>query len=282
MVININCVYGLEHVDALKNCMIPSLLQHNNPSIRLNMLSYDPSVSGRFDNYINGKVTTMEYEPDQSVGFGAAHNILAKQVETSSFIIVNPDCYFFEGSIPNMMSSWTAAPNDVGIIEGRQWPFAHPKAYKPGTFDTHWASGAYCLFDTEKFQFIEGYDPNYFMYLEDVDISWRMWLNGFKVKHEPASVVAHFTGFNHYKKDRLSSEMYYSLRNHILISRKFFGYEVEAQEMRRLSSSINSGLFDRIRVDIEENCRAITQQYDSAQSSKHEMIIFKGMGVYHE
>ena len=279
--ININCVYGPEHVHAIKSCMIPSLLQHENPSIRLNVISYDPEFSGSFGNVPSEKITVREYSSLQKTGFGESHNILAKQVDSECFIIVNPDCFFFKETISSMLEFWNNASTDVGIVEGRQWPFTHPKGYDAATNRTHWASGAFCLFDTLKFQSIGGFDPAYFMYLEDVDISWRMWINGYSVLHAPRSVIAHFTGVQHSKQDRISLERYYSLRNHLLITRKFLGVEAEAEEMNKLATTLERSIFEQIKTDVEVNFSSIFQQYDISSKDSHSMITLREIGVYH-
>jgi GT2 family glycosyltransferase len=41
---------------------------------------------------------------------------------------------------------------------------------------------------------IGGFDDDYFSYFEDVDLCWRLWLNGYKVLYVPASIVYHKFG----------------------------------------------------------------------------------------
>ncbi|MDX6214605.1 MAG: hypothetical protein QOG99_189 [Frankiales bacterium] len=38
---------------------------------------------------------------------------------------------------------------------------------------------------------VGGMDPRYFLYYEDVDLSWRLWLAGHRVVFQPAAVVIH-------------------------------------------------------------------------------------------
>jgi GT2 family glycosyltransferase len=79
-------------------------------------------------------------------------------------------------------------------------------------------------------------DPLYFLYLEDVDISWQAWLNGYRVIYEPASVVTHFSGGRFYREDLVSNEQFLSLRNFLVIAKKFFGDEGEAGALAYLRS----------------------------------------------
>lgn len=41
------------------------------------------------------------------------------------------------------------------------------------------------------FEEIGGFDEDYFMFLEDTDLGWRLWLGGFSVSFCPASIVFH-------------------------------------------------------------------------------------------
>jgi GT2 family glycosyltransferase len=38
---------------------------------------------------------------------------------------------------------------------------------------------------------VGGMDPRYFLYYEDVDLSWRLWLAGYRVVYAPAAVATH-------------------------------------------------------------------------------------------
>jgi GT2 family glycosyltransferase len=38
---------------------------------------------------------------------------------------------------------------------------------------------------------VGGMDPRYFLYYEDVDLSWRLWLAGHRVVYQPTAVVVH-------------------------------------------------------------------------------------------
>jgi len=44
------------------------------------------------------------------------------------------------------------------------------------------------------FDEINGFDPDYFIYMEETDLCWRVWLRGYVVIFTPASKVIHFSG----------------------------------------------------------------------------------------
>lgn len=57
-----------------------------------------------------------------------------------------------------------------------------------------WISGACLLIRREAWDGVGGFDPSYFMYLEDVDLCWRLREAGWKVGYEPAAEVVHTQG----------------------------------------------------------------------------------------
>ena len=81
--------------------------------------------------------------------------------------------------------------DSVGIVEGRQLPLEHQKAYEPATGDTSWASGACSLVRREVFERTGGYDEAFFLYCDDVDLSWRARLAGYRVVYQPHAACFH-------------------------------------------------------------------------------------------
>jgi N-acetylglucosaminyl-diphospho-decaprenol L-rhamnosyltransferase len=57
-----------------------------------------------------------------------------------------------------------------------------------------WVSGACFLVRREAWDEVGGFDPSYFMYMEDVDLCWRLGRAGWKVGYEPAAQVVHAQG----------------------------------------------------------------------------------------
>jgi len=57
--------------------------------------------------------------------------------------------------------------------------------------DTDWLSGAFIMFRRTAFESVNGFDEEYFMYFEDVDLSWRLASAGWKRTYEPRAIVTH-------------------------------------------------------------------------------------------
>lgn len=76
--------------------------------------------------------------------------------------------------------------------EMRQKPYEHPKWYDILTGETSWASGACFIIKRAIYDELGGFDKNIFLYAEDVDLSWNVRINGYKIKYVPKSSVYHY------------------------------------------------------------------------------------------
>jgi len=83
------------------------------------------------------------------------------------------------------------AHRNRALIEALQFPAEHPKAYNPYTFETSWASGACLAIPRTLFEQGGGFDETFFMYCEDVDLSWRAKALGFAVRICPRALFLH-------------------------------------------------------------------------------------------
>ena len=57
--------------------------------------------------------------------------------------------------------------------------------------DVLFASGAALVMRSDVFTKVGGFDERYFMFFEDVDLGWRLWLLGHRVRYVPGSLVYH-------------------------------------------------------------------------------------------
>lgn len=136
----------------------------------------------------------VERMPSQgNVGFGAAHNRLMEAAFAGGadlYVAANPDGSFHPDCI-DALTRMAEAHDRRALVEARQFPAEHPKAYDPETFETAWASGACLAITRELHQAVGGFDDRFFMYCEDVDLSWRARAAGFPVLINPCAIFVH-------------------------------------------------------------------------------------------
>ena len=60
--------------------------------------------------------------------------------------------------------------------------------------DVDWVSGAAVWLRRAALDTVDGWDERYFMYVEDVDLCWRLRRAGWRIAYEPAGSVVHVQG----------------------------------------------------------------------------------------
>jgi GT2 family glycosyltransferase len=153
-------------------------------------------------------------------GFARGMNLLAGQSSGEFMFLLNPDAQLEAGCLEALLSR-AQADDRVGICDARQSPREHHKAWDPTTGETTWCSGAAALIRRQAFDEVGGFDERlYFMYCEDVDLSWKLWLKGWKCLYEPTAVIQHFTQDLDPGKRR-TQENYFSFRNSLFLYYRF-------------------------------------------------------------
>jgi GT2 family glycosyltransferase len=125
-----------------------------------------------------------------NLGSAGGHNRLFADSQADAVLVVNPDTY----ASPRLVAELVAgiAEPGVGIVEARQLPLEHPKAHDPVTGDVSWASGSCFLVRREVLEATGGFDTDlFFLHGDDVDLSWRARLAGWRVVHRPSARVFH-------------------------------------------------------------------------------------------
>ena len=278
--LSINIVFGNDHVPHICNVLLPSLSTGVAHDAQINLINYD-GLSGRDFNIPElprqHSVRIIPNKTNRVLGFAESHNILFREcVRGDFFLILNPDCVILDGSIERLIVRMRSS--GAAIVEGRQWPFEHPKEYDPLTLETPWASGAFCLIDSQFYHSIGGMDESYFLYMEDVDLSWQAWLHARKVVYEPNAPVIHFSGGPFYRADIISAEEYYSIRNFLLLSWKYFGEHGEVKALEMLSQHDRKALLRQAIADY----KAVKADVKPLVGKLHKNIKITGVAKFHE
>lgn len=115
----------------------------------------------------------------------------------------------------NTINSLGNATNFLGFgyCEGYKEPLANYPDLK--IKDIFYPSGAAVLFTAEALKEIGLFDEEFWMYNEDQDIGWRMWLSGRRCVLAPKAVVYH-----KYEFKRSVKQIYWMDRNRLLSSLK--------------------------------------------------------------
>ena len=78
--------------------------------------------------------------------------------------------------------------------------------------DVDWVGGACFLIRRTAFDAVAGFDEAFFMYVEDVDLCWRLGRTGWRIGYEPAGRVVHaLGGSSRFQPYRMIAEHHRSL-----------------------------------------------------------------------
>ncbi len=130
-----------------------------------------------------------------NVGFGAGHNRMmcaAFEDGAQYYLALNPDAVLHPSALGALLRMARAA-DDLALVQTTQFPAEYTVAYDPATFDTPWVSGACLLIPRAVYDRIGGFDEGFFMYCEDVDLSWRARTAGLRTLTCPAALLFHPT-----------------------------------------------------------------------------------------
>lgn len=149
-------------------------------------------------------------------GFGANHNSAFASCAQPFFCPMNPDIELPVNPFPELLKfaldtdAELIAPLVVspqGVVEDslRRFPTVSSLLFKVfglgdgryavveggAEFFPEWVAGMFMLFRSKAFASLGGFDENYFLYYEDVDICARAWWHGFRVVASPKVKVIH-------------------------------------------------------------------------------------------
>ncbi len=212
----------------LIDCLDSIKLDLKNSKLTYEVLVIDNASHDNLDDLTSMYGPTFSFvKNSENVGFGAAHNILAKQAKGDFIFLLNPDTKCIEpNTVERLLTSLKT--NKVDILGPRlktehglpqEWdhgdlstqPFQLYKDFfchntysqKNETCLVSWVSGAAFLIDRKLFERLNGFDPNFFLYHEEVDLCERARSVGVKVLYDPTIQILHHGGVVAVKNDHL-------------------------------------------------------------------------------
>lgn len=171
----------------------------------------------KYSDYFDFQYTFFGFNSGTSKG----HNLLAAQSSSNYLLLMNPDIIVCPRFFLYMAQPF--AQPDVAMVEARQTPIEHPKAYNLKTGEVDWASGACGIVKTAVFREVGGYDEkNFFLYCDDVDLSWRIRLKGYRLIYQPLAPVFHSKSLSAKGAwEPTQAELYYSAESALLMAHKW-------------------------------------------------------------
>ncbi len=133
---------------------------------------------------------------------GGAVTTLAARARDGGIGAVGPAVTYPDGRPQASARMLPDMPTAVGhAVFGRWWP-ANPwtQRYRMADVDpfvareADWLSGCALAVDRAAFVHVGGFDPGYFLYVEDVDLGVRLRAAGWRLVTEPAARVVHEVG----------------------------------------------------------------------------------------
>jgi GT2 family glycosyltransferase len=157
--------------------------------------STDDTISWlqRYQEDNKNRYLGISFEAGGNLGFGKGHNANLAKAQSAFFLVTNVDLEFEPDTLVELLIQACGDGPEVAQWECRQKPYEHPKHYNPVNGDVLWCSSACALFRTAALREVGGYEPHLFMYGEDVELSYRLRDNGYRLRYLPKATVWHYT-----------------------------------------------------------------------------------------
>jgi len=171
------------------------------------------------------------YALDENIGFGRANNLALKDAQGEQLLLLNPDTIVAEDTLRTMVDFMRAKPeaglagckllNGDGTFQlscrrGFPTPWAsftklfglatlfpnsplfarYHLTYLPvdQTYEIDALMGAFMILSRPAYEATRGFDEQFFMYGEDIDLCWRVKEAGYKVFYVHSTATIHFKG----------------------------------------------------------------------------------------
>jgi GT2 family glycosyltransferase len=213
--------------ELLRECL-DSLREHP-PSCRLSLVVVDnASADGTAEMVGSGYPEVDLIASPTNLGFAAATNLGARRGDAPYLLALNPDTEVTEGALDAVLDAIEAHPEvavagprllrpDGSLDHASKRSFPTPlsalghftglgrrpgaagklAAYRApevesGPVDA--VNGAFMLMRRSAFERVGGFDEGYWMYMEDLDLSYTLAQEGWGTWYEPAATVLHVKG----------------------------------------------------------------------------------------
>jgi N-acetylglucosaminyl-diphospho-decaprenol L-rhamnosyltransferase len=172
----------------------------------------------------------------ENIGFGRANNLAAGQCGGELLFLLNPDTRIEPGCIQAMIAymeehpeigmAGTATFNDDGAPEPTAQSTYPGHNYAKDAFarlpgDIAWLLGSGLVVRRRVWEQIKGFDPDYFLYGEDVDLGLRVRKAGWPLGYAAEARIVHIGGQSERKSDP-AAVFEKKMRGELLFYRKHY------------------------------------------------------------
>ena len=204
--------------------------------------STDNSIQFIKDNFPS--ITIIQNK--ENFGFAKGYNIALEQVEEELYCLLNSDVEVTENWLTPILSIFENEKS-IGIIQPKildykdkskfeyagaaggfidkyGYPFCRGRIFETieedlGQYDDEteifWASGACFFIRKEIYKTLKGFDDDFFAHQEEIDLCWRAFNLGYKVKYTSKSIVYHVGGAT--LKEGNPKKTYLNFRNSLFM-----------------------------------------------------------------
>jgi GT2 family glycosyltransferase len=171
---------------------------------------------------------------EKNLGFDGGNNFAASKANADYLVLLNADAFPKVDWLENIHSGIMKYPNcfytskqimadrpdrldgtgDVYHVSGWAWRKSYNTLVtelEDREGEVFSACGAAAVFPTQAFRQVNGFDDDYFSYLEDIDLGFRLRLIGYRCIYLPLAVVLHLGSGSTSRRSDLA--VYYSQRN---------------------------------------------------------------------
>ena len=197
------------------------------------------STDGTMEFLVQNYPSIITLKLDKNYGFAKPNNVAAKIAKGDFLLFLNNDTEVTPNFLTELVQvlvgndqigicqSLLLKPNGeidssgdfidtIGVVYNSKEPIDKIREISS-------ARGASMIIRKELFLDLGGFDEQFFVSFEDVDLGWRTWIKGYKVAINPKSVVYHHGGKTHDSiKDEIS---FHGLKNQL--SMKITNFEMK-------------------------------------------------------
>lgn len=241
--------------ESLQKC-VQSIFNSDLEKSRYHVYVVDNNSTDNSVDLIMGLSTNLTIIRNKvNVGFGSANNIVLEKYISDFVLLLNPDVILYRNTLSDSLA-FMENNNNISVLGVKNYDLNKkvvpscarfpslgrflndiiglskivPKIFKPGTIMTDWdhrssrevnhVIGAYMLIRTPILKQVGYFDENFFLYLEDLDLSKRIVDQGSIIYYNSDISIIHEGGGT--TKSIKEDQLFYSLQSRIIYCKKHF------------------------------------------------------------